>query len=122
MSTFSIKLKFMEIQEKHSLQRPPFSVSTFGDEDILKIKDFLYKEFFVVCSLYEYALRPRVELVLKCEPHVPELPPLTPLYKMKKVEDPTELPVLKQYHGGEKEPTPEGEGDAQQHETGKIAS
>jgi hypothetical protein len=59
----------------------------------------LYEEFFVVCSLFEFALRPRMELQLKCDPHVPELQKLDDLNKMTKVENPKELEEIKEYFG-----------------------
>ena len=56
------------ILEKHSLQRPPFSILIFDRSDIEKIVDFTLKTFFRHFILYEFSFKPRRELVLKCEP------------------------------------------------------
>ena len=105
---------FMKEFSERALQRPPFSVSIFDEQNIKDIKEFLYTEFFTVCSLYEYALKPRKELQLRCEPFVPKLPTPEPLLSMKLVEDPKEVEELKEYFGyiqeKEQENT-EGEGE-----------
>ena len=54
--------------ERHSLQRPPFSILIFEQADIQQIAAFTLKTYFRHYSLYEFAFKPRMELVLKCEP------------------------------------------------------
>jgi hypothetical protein len=54
--------------DRHSLQRPPFSILIFEQSDIAKIVDFTSKTFFRHFSLYEFSFKPRRELVLKSEP------------------------------------------------------
>jgi hypothetical protein len=61
-----------KILERHSLQRPPFSILIFDHNDIQKIVDFTLKTFFRHFSLYEFSFKPRRELVLKCEPFATE--------------------------------------------------
>ncbi|CAI2378788.1 unnamed protein product [Moneuplotes crassus] len=104
--------------ENKSLQRPPFSVSIFDSEDFIKIKKFLYEEFFPVCSLFEYSLKPRKELHLRCENIVPDLPREQSLMSMKQVEDPKEVPHLKEYFEepiAKETPEAEGEGEPEDH-------
>lgn len=59
---------FKRTLERHSLQRPPFSMLIFEHSDIHKITEFTLKTFFRHFSLYEFSFKPRRELVLKCEP------------------------------------------------------
>jgi CRISPR/Cas system CSM-associated protein Csm2 small subunit len=61
-----------KVLERHSLQRPPFSMLIFDQSDIQKIIDFTLKTFFRHFSLYEFSFKPRRELVLKCEPFIVE--------------------------------------------------
>lgn len=58
--------------ERHSLQRPPFSILIFDEQDISKITDFTLKTFFRHFTLYEFSFKPRRELILKSEPFLTE--------------------------------------------------
>ena len=78
------------------MQRPPFCTSVFDEDDIKLIKKFVYDINEVPFTLYEYALKPRVELVLKSDSLVPEVPKVTPIYKMKEA-DPKTISHLEQY-------------------------
>mmetsp|Transcript_25570 Transcript_25570/g.24863 ORF Transcript_25570/g.24863 Transcript_25570/m.24863 type:complete len:118 (-) Transcript_25570:138-491(-) len=58
-----------QILDKHSIQRPPFQILIFDPvKEIPQILQFTIKTFFRHFSLYEFAFKPRMELVLKCEP------------------------------------------------------
>ena len=52
----------------HSIQRPPFQIFIFNDEEVEKILDFCLTTFLRHFSLYEFAFKPRVELVLRSDP------------------------------------------------------
>lgn len=54
--------------KEHSIQRPPFSIQIFTDEEALKIIQFALQTFLRHFSLYEFAFKPRVELVLRTDP------------------------------------------------------
>ena len=58
--------------ERHSLQRPPFSILIFDESDNDKICDFALKTFFRHFTLYEFSFKPRRELILKKEPFLTE--------------------------------------------------
>lgn len=58
--------------ERHSLQRPPFSILIFDEQDIAKITDFTLKTFFRHFTLYEFSFKPRRELILRSEPFLTE--------------------------------------------------
>jgi hypothetical protein len=58
--------------ERHSLQRPPFSILIFDEQDISKIADFTLKTFFRHFTLYEFSFKPRRELILRSEPFLTE--------------------------------------------------
>lgn len=58
--------------ERHSLQRPPFSILIFDENDIAKITDFALKTFFRHFTLYEFSFKPRRELILRSEPFLTE--------------------------------------------------
>ena len=52
----------------HSIQRPPFQIFIFSDEEVEKIIQFCLNSFLRHFSLYEFAFKPRVELVLRSDP------------------------------------------------------
>ena len=52
----------------HSIQRPPYKIFIFSDQEVLDIINFSMKTFLRHFSLYEFAFKPRVELVLRQDP------------------------------------------------------
>ena len=56
-----------KILEKHQTQRPPYSIEIFTKADSTAIIEFCISTFFRHYSLYEFAFKPRMELVLKVE-------------------------------------------------------
>lgn len=56
-----------EILSDHTLQRPPYSILIFTDKDVEVIIDFSMTTFLRHFFLYEYAFKPRVELVLRTD-------------------------------------------------------
>lgn len=56
---------------RHSIQRPPFSILIFASDDCDRIRKFFINTFLRHFSLYEFAFKPRVELVLRTEDFVP---------------------------------------------------
>ena len=52
----------------HSIQRPPFQIFIFSDAEVEKIIQFSLNSFLRHFSLYEFAFKPRVELVLRSDP------------------------------------------------------
>ena len=61
-----------EILNDHTCQRPPFSIFIFSEADVQAIVDFSLESFLRHFHLYEYAFKPRVELVLRTD--FPEKP------------------------------------------------
>ena len=69
------------------MQRPPFNILIFEQADLAKIVKFTQQTFFRHFSLYEFAFKPRMELMLKCEPflntkfnaQLPKLEEMNPL-------------------------------------------
>lgn len=60
-----------KILERHSLQRPPFSTLIFDPEtEVPKIIEFTLSTFFRHFGMYEFAFKPRRELILKTEPYL----------------------------------------------------
>jgi hypothetical protein len=72
-------------------------MSVFSEKDTNAIKKFLYTDFFVICQLYEFSLKPRMQLMLKNEPYVPDLPELENLDAMERVDDPEQIQDLHPY-------------------------
>ena len=52
----------------HSIQRPPHKIFIFTDEEVEAIISFSLSSFLRHFSLYEFAFKPRVELVLRSDP------------------------------------------------------
>jgi len=52
----------------HSIQRPPFSIFIFEQSEVDTILKFAKSTFLRHFSLYEFAFKPRVELVLRTDP------------------------------------------------------
>ena len=52
----------------HSIQRPPHKIMIFTDDEVEKIIKFSLTTFLRHFSLYEFAFKPRVELVLRSDP------------------------------------------------------
>jgi hypothetical protein len=57
-----------EILNNHTLQRPPFTIFIFTEKQVQTIVDFALKTFLRHFCLYEYVIKPRVELILRTEP------------------------------------------------------
>lgn len=57
-----------EILEKHNCHRPPFCILIFNNKEVTQIVNFMLKTFFRHYSLYEYAFKPKVEIVLQTLP------------------------------------------------------
>ena len=60
--------RLRQILSEHSIHRPPFSIYVFAERHIKAIIDFATTTFLRHFSLYEFAFKPRVELVLKTQP------------------------------------------------------
>jgi len=52
----------------HSIQRPPYQIFIFTDDEVDSIVQFSLATFLRHFSLYEFAFKPRVELVLRSDP------------------------------------------------------
>ena len=57
-----------KILQKHSVQRPPYSIFIFKEDEIKLILDFTLKTFFRHFSLYEYSFKPKIDLVMMTLP------------------------------------------------------
>ena len=73
----------------HSIQRPPYQIFIFTDSEVGEIVQFSLQTFLRHFSLYEFAFKPRVELVLRSEPvfNTRFNAPLMALDEMEEVED-----------------------------------
>lgn len=56
-----------KILERHNSMRPPFSIEVFSLGDCKRIIEFAINTFFRHYSLYEFAFKPRMELVLRVD-------------------------------------------------------
>ena len=54
----------------HTIQRPPFAIFIFTEQEVQRIIDFAMSTFLRHFSLYEFAFKPRVELVLRSDPMI----------------------------------------------------
>lgn len=82
---------------QHSLHRPPFSIAVFSENDIEEIKKYSLTSFFKHYSLYEFAFKPRVELVFKIKPVVPVVAAPEEFEGAQEIEDPGTLACLAEY-------------------------
>ena len=57
-----------DLLANHSIQRPPYKIFIFSDLEVADIVTFSMKTFLRHFSLYEFAFKPRVELVLRQDP------------------------------------------------------
>ena len=57
-----------ETLKNHSIHRPPYQIFIFTDCEVEKIIKFSMNTFLRHFSLYEFAFKPRVELVLRSDP------------------------------------------------------
>ena len=73
----------------HSIQRPPYQIFIFTDEEVAEIVQFSLTTFLRHFSLYEFAFKPRVELVLRSDPvfNTRFNADLQPLDQMQEVDD-----------------------------------
>lgn len=54
----------------HTIQRPPFAIFIFTEQEVQRIIDFAMSTFLRHFSLYEFAFKPRVELMLRSDPMI----------------------------------------------------
>ena len=54
--------------KNHSIHRPPYQIFIFSDAEVEKIIQFSLCTFLRHFSLYEFAFKPRIELVLRSDP------------------------------------------------------
>ena len=73
----------------HSIQRPPYQIFIFTDAEVGDIVQFSLTTFLRHFSLYEFAFKPRVELVLRSDPvfNTKFNAPLMALDEMQEVEE-----------------------------------
>lgn len=57
-----------QILKKHTLQRPPYSIFIFNEEEAKDIVNFMLRTFFRHYSLYEYSFKPKIDLILMTLP------------------------------------------------------
>jgi len=57
-----------DLLSNHSIQRPPYQIFIFTETEVADIVSFSMTTFLRHFSLYEFAFKPRVELVLRCDP------------------------------------------------------
>lgn len=57
-----------DLLKRHSIQRPPFQIFIFSEQEVEHIIQFSLTTFLRHFSLYEFAFKPRIELVLRMDP------------------------------------------------------
>jgi hypothetical protein len=57
-----------DLLSNHSIQRPPYQIFIFTESEVADIVNFSMTTFLRHFSLYEFAFKPRVELVLRSDP------------------------------------------------------
>ena len=57
-----------DLLSNHSIQRPPYQIFIFTETEVADIVSFSMTTFLRHFSLYEFAFKPRVELVLRSDP------------------------------------------------------
>ncbi len=57
-----------QILKKHCLQRPPYSIFIFTEEEASMLTNFMLRTFFRHYSLYEYSFKPKIDLILMTLP------------------------------------------------------
>lgn len=85
-----IGLKLLkDLLANHSIQRPPYKIFIFNDQEVADITNFSMTTFLRHFSLYEFAFKPRVELVLRQDPvfNTRFNAPLIPLDQMQEVDE-----------------------------------
>jgi hypothetical protein len=53
--------------KNHSIHRPPFQIFIFTDAEVERVVQFAMTTFLRHFSLYEFAFKPRIELVLRSD-------------------------------------------------------
>ena len=78
-----------DLLNNHQIQRPPYQIFIFTDDEAASIVQFAMTTFLRHFSLYEFAFKPRVELVLRCDPvfNTRFNSELMPLDEMQEVDD-----------------------------------
>lgn len=78
-----------DLLANHSIQRPPYQIFIFTDQEVNQIVQFSLQSFLRHFSLYEFAFKPRVELVLRSDPvfNLGFNAELTPLDQMQEVDE-----------------------------------
>ena len=94
-----------DLLANHSIQRPPYQIFIFTDREVADIVHFSMTTFLRHFSLYEFAFKPRVELVLRSDPVLPssfnaELQPLDQMEEVEKEEADQMRHFLKQMNLG----------------------
>jgi hypothetical protein len=56
-----------QILDVHTIQRPPFSILIFSEKEVNALVDYSLKTYLRHFYLYEYAFKPKVELVLRTD-------------------------------------------------------
>jgi hypothetical protein len=57
-----------DLLKSHSIQRPPFQIFIFSEREVEKIISFSLTTFLRHFSLYEFAFKPRIDMVLHTHP------------------------------------------------------
>lgn len=57
-----------DILKRHSIHRPPFQILIFSERENEQIVQFALDSFLRHYSLYEFAFKPRVDLIIRTEP------------------------------------------------------
>lgn len=88
---------FEELLERHGKQLPPYCVGIFTREDQASVRQYVNKTFFRHYSMYVFAYRHRLELIVKTTEirTVLAVPPLEALHRRHEV-DPLLVPELEE--------------------------
>ena len=95
VSTSSESLK--KLLKKHSIQRPPYSVKVFSNEEIKLIEDFIEENYFKNYGLYSYGFTPHKDVIITTEKlYCASFPNSIMLAEGSEV-NPESIPELKEY-------------------------
>ena len=88
---------FKRILDRHSIQRPPYSIMIFNPEDRALLTEYLVHTFFKHYLLYQYAFTPQNDIFITTSSTFPQkLPNSLPLTAGKEFQ-PSEVPILEEY-------------------------
>jgi hypothetical protein len=88
---------FKRILDRHSIQRPPYSIMIFSPEDRTLLTEYVVHTFFKHYLLYQYAFTPQNDIFITASSPFPEKLPNCLALTVGKEFQATEVPILEEY-------------------------